>query len=64
MEDATIIIYALLKGKLNIAKIPFISGVNAASAEVETHSQINRCPLCGIALNEKGVCPKCGYKKG
>ena len=22
-----------------------------------------RCPLCGIALNENGVCPKCGYKK-
>ena len=20
-------------------------------------------PLCGIALNENGVCPKCGYKK-
>ena len=23
----------------------------------------DRCPLCGIALNENGVCPKCGYKK-
>ncbi|MDD4679998.1 MAG: rubredoxin, partial [Clostridia bacterium] len=22
-----------------------------------------RCPLCGIVLNENGVCPKCGYKK-
>ena len=25
--------------------------------------EIDRCPLCGIALNENGVCPKCGYKK-
>ena len=22
-----------------------------------------RCPLCGVALNENGVCLKCGYKK-
>ncbi len=48
----------------SIAKITFTSGVNAASAEFETHSQIDRCPLCGIALNENGVCPKCGYRKG
>lgn len=26
-------------------------------------NQIDRCPLCGIALNEHSVCPKCGYKK-
>ena len=45
-------------------ELTFTSGVNAASAEFETHNQIDRCPLCGIALNEKGVCPKCGYKKG
>ena len=57
-------VYDLLKDKLNIAKITFTSGANAASAEVETHNQIDRCPLCGIALNENGVCPKCGYKKG
>ena len=44
-------------------QITFTSGVNAASAEFEMHNNIERCPLCGIALNEKGVCPKCGYKK-
>ena len=37
--------------------------VNTASAEFTTKNQIDRCPLCGIALNEIGVCPKCGYKK-
>lgn len=57
------IVYELLKDKLNIAKLTFTSGVNAASAEFETKNHIERCPLCGIALNEKGVCPKCGYKK-
>ena len=58
------IVYDLLKDKLNIAKITFTSGVNAASAEFNTHNQIDRCPLCGIALNKSGVCPKCGYRKG
>ena len=37
--------------------------IHAASAEFETKNKIDRCPLCGIALNENGVCPKCGYKK-
>lgn len=57
------IVYDLLKEKLNIAKITFTSGVNAGSAEFETKNNIDRCPLCGISLNEEGVCPKCGYKK-
>lgn len=55
--------YDLLKDKLNIAKITFTSGVNVASAEFETKNAIDRCPLCGISLNEEGECPKCGYKK-
>ncbi len=41
----------------------FTSGVNAVSAEFQTNHQIDRCPLCGIALDENGVCPKCAYKK-
>lgn len=57
------IVYDLLKDKLNIAKLTFTSGVNAATAEFETKNQIDRCPLCGIALDDSGVCPKCGYKK-
>ena len=63
VEGMIKIVYDLLKDKLNIAKLTFTSGVNAASAEVETKNKIDRCPLCGIALNENGVCPKCGYKK-
>ena len=53
----------LLKNQLNIVKITFTSGVNMASAEFDCHKDIDRCPWCGISLNEKGICPKCGYKK-
>ena len=62
VEGMIKIVYDLLKDKLNIAKITFTSGVNAASAEFETKNDIYRCPLCGITLVD-GVCPKCGYKK-
>jgi len=55
--------YELLKDKLNIVKITFSSGVNKASCDFEPGKSIDRCPLCGIALNENGVCPKCGYRK-
>lgn len=55
------IVYDLLKDKLNIAKITFTSGVNAASQEYEVGGTKDRCPLCGIAMKD-GVCPKCGYK--
>jgi 6-pyruvoyltetrahydropterin/6-carboxytetrahydropterin synthase len=58
------IVYDLLKDKLNIAKITFTSGVNGAVQEYDVKQpERERCPLCGIALNENGVCPKCGYKK-
>lgn len=63
VEGMIKIVYDLLKDKLNIAKITFNSGVNAASQEFETRNDIDRCPLCGISLNENGVCPKCGYRK-
>lgn len=62
VEGMIKIVYDLLKDKLNIAKITFTSGVNAATCEFETKNQIDRCPLCGIAMVD-GVCPKCGYKK-
>ena len=34
-----------------------------ASETYEPRREMERCPLCGIALNENGVCPKCGYRK-
>ena len=55
--------YDLLKDKLNIAKLTFTSGVNAASEVYEPQNKIDRCPLCGVALNEEGICLKCGYRK-
>ncbi|MCQ2506156.1 MAG: 6-carboxytetrahydropterin synthase [Lachnospiraceae bacterium] len=55
--------YDLLKDKLNIAKITFVSGDNTASEEFEICDTVDRCPCCGIALDENGICPKCGYRK-
>ncbi len=63
VEGMIKIVYDLLKDKLNIVKLTFTSGVNAATEEYESRLNIDRCPLCGIALNENGVCPKCGYRK-
>lgn len=63
VEGMIKIVYDLLKDKLNIAKITFSSGVNSASEEFKTKNNIERCPLCGIALDKNGVCLKCGYKK-
>lgn len=63
VEGMIKIVYDLLKDKLNIVKITFTSGVNGASEEYETRRTADRCPLCGIELNEQGVCPKCGYRK-
>lgn len=63
VEGMIKIVYDLLKEKLNIAKITFTSGDNAASEEYTDRKEIERCPLCGIALNEEGICIKCGYKK-
>lgn len=63
VEGMIKIVYELLKDKLNIAKLTFTSGVNAATEEYEVKDSVDRCPLCGIALDENGVCPKCGYRK-
>lgn len=63
VEGMIKIVYALLNEKLNIVKITFTSGANAASEEFSKKNDINRCPLCGIALDENYVCSKCGYKK-
>lgn len=63
VEGMIKIVYDMLKDKLNIVKIKFTSGDNAAEQEYTPTGTIERCPLCGIALNENGVCPKCGYRK-
>ncbi len=63
VEGMIKIVYDLLKDKLNICKITFTSGDNAASQEYTPAGTIERCPRCGIALNEQGVCEKCGYRK-
>ncbi len=63
VEGMIKIVYDLLKDKLNIAKLTFTSGVNGAIQEYgKDFTEKDRCPLCGILL-EDGVCPKCGYRK-
>jgi 6-pyruvoyltetrahydropterin/6-carboxytetrahydropterin synthase len=63
VEGMIKIVYDLLKDKLNIVKITFTSGVNGATECYEPQQKMDRCPACGILMNDKGVCPKCGYKK-
>ena len=63
VEGMIKIVYELLKDKLNIVKLSFVSGDNTASEEFPSDLEVDRCPLCGIALDENGVCPKCGYRK-
>ncbi len=47
----------------DLARITFTSGDNGATQEYEPQKNIERRPLCGVALDENGVCPKCGYRK-
>lgn len=63
VEGMIKIVYDLLKDKLNIVKLTFVSGMNTASQEYPSHISIERCPLCGIALDKEGRCPKCGYQR-
>ncbi len=62
VEGMIKIVYDLLKDKLNIAKLTFTSGVNAATEEYKPAESVDRCPLCGVKLSD-GICPKCGYRK-
>ena len=64
VEGMIKITYDLLKDKLNIVKITFISGDNTASQEYPVKGTMDRCPKCGVALDENGVCYKCGFVKG
>lgn len=63
VEGMIRIVYDLLKDKLKIARLTFSSGVNAASQDYEPYGSMERCPWCGVALKDNGVCPKCGYRK-
>ena len=54
-------VHSLLKDKLNISKITFVSGDNAASKEYKIEGTKERCPLCGVLLDKDGICYKCGF---
>ena len=63
VEGMIKIVYRLLKDKLNIAKLTFVSGDNTASEVYTPIGTHERCPWCGISLDKDGVCRKCGYHK-
>jgi len=63
VEGMIKIVYDLLKDKLNITKLTFKSGDNTATQCYTNERTQERCPSCGILLNDNGVCKKCGYKK-
>lgn len=63
VEGMIKITYELLKDKLNISKITFASGDNTASCEYKVFDTVERCPICGVALDDRGRCYKCGYEK-
>lgn len=63
VEGMIEIVYQLLRDKLNISRITFTSGDNAASQDYAVAGEMERCPLCGISLEGKDVCPKCGYHR-
>lgn len=61
VEGMIKIVYDLLKDKLPIAQLTFKSGANKASQEYNPERHFDRCPLCGVMLDEEGRCYKCGY---
>lgn len=63
VEGMIKMVYSLLKDKLNIAKITFTSGDNAACKEYTPIGSHDRCPHCGVLLDKNGLCYKCGYQK-
>ena len=63
VEGMIKIVYHLLKEKMNIAKLIFVSGDNSACQEYTPIGSHDRCPLCGIEIGKNGVCHKCGYRK-
>ena len=63
VEGMIKIVHTLLKDKLKIAKLTFVSGANAASEEYDVSGSMSRCMCCGIAVEENGTCSKCGCKK-
>jgi len=63
VEGMIKMVYELLKDKLNISKITFTSGQNGASEEFSVSGTKERCPRCGVYLDENGLCHKCGYQK-
>lgn len=64
VEGMIKIVHDLLKDKLNIVKLTFVSGDNTASQCYAPEKTVRRCPRCGVALDATGTCPKCGYKAG
>lgn len=63
VEGMIKMVHELLKAKLPITRLTFVSGDNTATQEFCPEEHIDRCPLCGVALDAEGRCYKCGYAK-
>lgn len=63
VEGMIKIVYDLLKDKLNIAKLTFTSGVNAASEEYRPTWISTVAPCVALPWMKTAYAPKCGYRK-
>ena len=62
VEGMIKIVHELLRDKLNIVKLTFVSGENTASAKFPCPDPIDCCHCCGIRLDADGSCSKCGWQ--
>ena len=63
VEGMIKIVYDLLKDKLKITRLTFVSGDNSAVCDYTPIGSLDRCPCCGVAFGTDGICPKCGCRK-
>ncbi|MBO7327418.1 MAG: 6-carboxytetrahydropterin synthase [Lentisphaeria bacterium] len=63
VEGMIKIVYDLLKDKLKIARLTFVSGENSAVCDYTPFGSLDRCAGCGISFGSDGVCHKCGCQK-
>lgn len=63
VEGMIKMVYDLLKDKLNIAKLTFTSGVNAASAEFQTNNKIRPLPAVRNCAERKRRMPQMRVQK-
>ena len=64
VEGMIKIVYDLLKDQLNIVKLTFTSGVNAASEEYEPRLHLDRCPAVRNCIGREWRLPQVRLSQG